>query len=98
MSSDHPAIIKAQGIYDCPDDLTEGQQAFLAEVDAIRWAKVRSYQTINFVYGDLPAHYRANLIIADKQCNDRLAAALDRYELSLVDSDTEAFPFELAAE
>ena len=89
----HPAILKVQEFHGLPRDLTPDEQTLATAVTDIGWAKTRAYGNAHFVWGDHPRYYRAALIIADKGCNDALAAALDRYEDSLEDHE-----LELAAE
>ena len=89
----HPAILKVQSFHGLPRDLTPDEQDLAHAVDEIGWAKCRAYQTINFVWGDLPRQYRAELTKADKIASDDLTIALSDYEDSLEDHE-----LELAAE
>jgi hypothetical protein len=83
----HPALLRAQEIFDLPGDLNPDQAQFLNDVHRIGWDKVRDYQTAQRVWGDAPKMLLACQITADKHCSDDLALALDRYEQSIEAQD-----------
>ncbi len=79
----HPAILKAQDVYDIEGDLDDNEQAFLAAVNVIRDRKTAAYRAAQLIWGDIPRQYRSCLIIADEKERNELDRALTAYEQSL---------------
>ncbi len=95
----HPAILKAQDVYDIEGDLNANEQAFLTAVNVIRDRKTAAYRAAQLIWGDVPKMYRSCLIIADEKERNELDRALTAYEQSLEYQDElEEVAIQMAAE
>ena len=87
MTATHPAIQRAQGIYDRPGDLTPPEQEFLLAVHRIRLQRTETVRAAIDLFGFRCGAYFATMHRADRTQADDLATALDVYEQSLEDQD-----------
>ncbi len=83
ISATHPAILKAQELYDREGDLDANEETLVSEVNRINRRKSIAYGAAQTVYGDIPKQYRACLIIADEKARNELDRAMTAYEQGL---------------
>jgi hypothetical protein len=94
----HPALLKAQEIHDRRGDLAPNEQVFLLAVHFIGKNCTETKREAIRAYGYGSSASTSTAFLANCKEADDLAKALHAFEASLEDRDTEAFPFELAAE
>jgi hypothetical protein len=86
-STTHPAILKAQEIYDRLGDLEPGQQALLTAVYRFTMECARTKGEAVRQWGDGSQAYDAVAYLADRKQAAGLAAALEQFEQSFEDHD-----------
>lgn len=91
----HPAILKAQELYDEPRDLETHEQTLIADVNRITMECARNKGSAIRAWGlgSIGADAVANL--ANSQQTERLTLALERYSLA-VEAQDEVEEIELA--
>jgi hypothetical protein len=97
----HPAILRAQEVYNSRDDgnrlrdLTDAEATFLASVHLITTQRAKSVGIAVRQFGDLTEAYWCVVRLADAQERDDLTHALEVFEAG-VDADDEVEEVELA--
>jgi len=79
----HPAILKAQEVYDRPGELDGNEQTFLGHVHRITMHCARTKGDANRAWGDGTRAAAAVAFLADSKCNCELSRALTAYEQGL---------------
>lgn len=79
----HPALTKAQEIYDLARDLEPNEEVFLTAVHRITRYSARTKGEAVTAWGDGSQAYCATVYLADRKQTADLTAALEAYELSL---------------
>jgi hypothetical protein len=79
----HPAILKAQELYDSEvDELAQYENDLIREVNRIGGVKARDYGLAQRMFGDVPKQYRACLIEADETARKDMDAAKAYFDLA----------------
>jgi hypothetical protein len=91
----HPAILRAQEIYDRPGDLASHEQTLLSAVHRITTECTRTKGEAIQAWGDGSRAFAAVAFLAERKQADRLSCALERYEQA-VEAGDEVLEIELA--
>lgn len=86
----HPAVIKAQALYDEPRDLVRHEQEFLTAVHRITMECARTKGEAVRAWGDGSRAYAAVAYLADSKQQQGLTRALERYDQSAQQQDLTA--------
>jgi hypothetical protein len=77
----HPAILKAQSLYDEPGDMTPAGEALLFAVHQIGRERDQTIKITVQLYGDLTQAYFATVFLANRHASDQMDEVLAQYKM-----------------